>query len=288
MTPSLLRLIRLGALALCLFGMSGAAASAAYDCDRLLTRPGGAKFELLFGSKLGSDDEIAALCLKRVPVIKEVHFRAKGTKDLTDVSSAMVRSAITPYAREPIVVIDIEQWKTKGTDDVVADSVTRFLSVLRAAQTQLPDTKFGFYSMVPSRDYYRAVGDKGPAAYSAWQSENDRLKNLAVAADALFPSVYTFFREPPSRWATYARANIAEASRLAPGKPIYPFIWNRYHGSNKEEGKEPLEADFFEAQLKTLFETPEANGVVIWLISKEPWDSSANWVAGLQRFLDSR
>ena len=288
MTMFFLRLVRLSVLVPLALVISNAAATAGYDCDRLLTRSDGAKFELLFGSKAGSDEEVAALCLKRVPVIKEVHFREKGTKELTEVSPQRISSAITPYAHEPLVVIDIERWKTKGADDAVAESVSRFLSVLRAAQAQLPGTKFGFYSMVPARDYYRAIGDRGPAAFTTWQRENDRLKSLAVATDVLFPSVYTFFREDPSRWAIYARANIAEARRLAPGKPIYPFIWNRYHGSNKSEGKEPLEAEFFEAQLRLLYETQDASGVVIWLFGKEPWDSSANWVVGLQRFLDSR
>jgi hypothetical protein len=74
-----------------------------------------------------------------------------------------------------------------------------------------------------------------------------------------------------------------EARRLAPNKPIYPFIWNRYHKSN-----DPIEVEFLEAQFESLFQTKDASGVVVWLLYKEGWDDSSNWVVALKRFLDRR
>jgi hypothetical protein len=260
------------------------AEAGAYDCDELLRRADGKVFELFLGAKQGSDSDLAEVCLKRLPVVKRVRFREPGAaKELVTVSEATARSAVSAEAGEPLVVINIEEWKTKGPDALVAENVKKLTDVLKAAQAELPDTKIGIYSMVPSRDYFRAVGDRGPEAFTQWQSENTRLTPLAQQADALFPSVYTFKKESPDRWTRYAHANVLEAKRLAPQKPIYPFIWNRYHKS-----KEPIEAAFLQAQFDALFQMEEATGAVVWLGSKEPWDTSSTWIVALKGFLDER
>jgi hypothetical protein len=262
---------------------TNAEAGAAYDCDKILRRADGTVFELFLGAKQGGDSDLEALCMKRLPVLKRVHFRTSESKFLGTVSDDTVRAVVGGQEGQPLVVINIEEWKTKGEDPVVAESVSKFVGVLKAAQSELPDTKFGIYSMVPIRDYFRAIGDRGPDAFTKWQSENDKLAAVATQANVLFPSVYTFHHEATDRWAKYAHANVLEARRLAPNKPIYPFIWNRYHKS-----KEAIDAAFMQGQFESLFAMQEASGAVMWLASKEEWDESATWVVGLRQFLDAR
>lgn len=274
------------AIAAALTGCAAGTNAQAYDCDTALTRADGSRFELYLGAKIGDEDALAALCLKRLPVLKEVRFRPPGAKELGPVPDDVVRSVLVDESNEPVIVLNIEAWDTTGSDVEVEQNVTKLRRVLATAKQSAPASKIGYYAMVPARDYYRAVGDKGEGAYLNWQRENDRLLPLANDADVLFPSIYTFRQEDVGRWTKYAYANIAEARRLGPGKPIYPFLWNRYHG--KANGERPVEPAFFQAQIAAMFNSADAGGAVIWLLSKEPWDESANWHIALRQFLDSR
>lgn len=270
-------------LALFLLSWPVSTAAAAYDCDRILRRDDGAKFELLFAVDTGTDEELRSLCLRRVPLLKEYRFRDRGIKQLTAVRDTKAREVGRSVAGEEIVVVDIETWPTRGDDRTVADSQKRLGAVIRAIKAEAPDSEVGLYSMVPVRDYYRAVLDPSEDRYKEWQAENDRLRPLAEAVDALFPSVYTFFDEAPARWRRYAHANISEARRLAPNKLVYPFIWDRYHKT-----EEPIQMEFLHAQFSMLFDEPAANGAVIWLKGHEPWDTQSTWYQALKEFLDDR
>jgi hypothetical protein len=260
----------------------------AYDCEAILRRPDGQALTLYFGAKPGTEEELQALCLKRLPVVKEFKFREKGEKSLGDVSDERARSAVRDLSGQPLIVLDIESWKTSGSESVVSESVRKLKRVLSLAKQELPGTSVGFYSMVPLRDYYRALTQPDGSEFKRWQSENDRLRALSDAVDALFPSVYTFKREAPEDWGRYALANVAEARRLAPTKPILPFIWPRYHGSSENVGKQPIEPEFLAAQFHILLQSPETSGFVIWLHSKDGWDENANWHVALRAFLDER
>jgi hypothetical protein len=62
---------------------------------------------------------------------------------------------------------------------------------------------------------------------------NDHLRGLVSSLDVSLPSLYTFYDYQPG-WVTYAIANIMEARRMNPGKPVFAFLWPQYHDSNKE------------------------------------------------------
>jgi len=74
------------------------------------------------------------------------------------------------------------------------------------------DAQVGFYSDLPVRDYWRAIGNRDGAKYKSWQQENDTLSDLAEHVDVVFPSLYTFY-EDTAGWVRYAQANLAEARR---------------------------------------------------------------------------
>lgn len=162
-----------------------------------------------------------------------------------------------------ITVIDIEHWPIEDPTFAQA-AVDNHVTVLDWFRKSAPeDQVVGYYSMLPIRDYWRAIKGKDHWKYQAWQEENDRLGPLADAVDIVFPSIYTFY-EDQDGWLTYAKAQIDESRRLAPDKPVYAFLWPEYHPSNDERAGEPLEAGYWRVQLDFLRQ--HADGVIIWTI----------------------
>lgn len=162
-----------------------------------------------------------------------------------------------------ITVLDIEHWPVEDQTFAQA-AVDNYITVLDwFRKSAPPDQQVGYYSMLPIRDYWRALRGKDHPKYHDWQEENDRLVELAGAVDIIFPSIYTFY-EDQEGWLTYAKAQIEESRRIAPDKKVYAFLWPEYHPSNDSRAGEPIEADYWRVQLDFLREN--ADGVVIWTI----------------------
>jgi hypothetical protein len=184
------------------------------------------------------------------------------------------------------VVLDIERWPLKGDSLAVQSTVAKFLSVLSWVKDEAPGVPFGVYGTVPVPDYWRAIRPSVSTEFQSWQQDNDRLEGISRRVDALFPSLYTFYPDREG-WVTYAIAQITEAKRNAAGKPVYAFLWPQYHESNRLLGSRPLEPDYWELQLNTVFQ--HADGVVIWGgwggHGPEPWNEEAPWWQVTRRFL---
>lgn len=199
--------------------------------------------------------------------------------------TAMIRLYyITP--RRPtsaLTVIDLEHWPNKGEDSLVAQSVEKYLTLFEWIKEDVGhETRVGYYGIPPLRDYWRAT--KGPTAqaYEQWQAENDKFTRLADAVEVLTPSLYTFYNDSAG-WDLYATTNVNEARRLAPGKPVYPFVWPHFHEGGNQKGY--LSKELWLAQLKTLERI--ADGVVIWAGNLETWDKDAGWWEATREFLAS-
>lgn len=184
------------------------------------------------------------------------------------------------------LVIDIERWPLKGSAADVQSTVSRFSSVLSWVRNEIPGARIGLYGTVPLPDYFRAIRDPRSPEYRSWQRDNDRLEAIVSQVDALFPSIYTFYPDRQG-WVTYAIAQISEARRKANGKPVYAFLWPQYHESNLLLSHRPLDPDYWELQLKTVYD--HADGVVIWGgwgdKGPESWDEAAPWWQATKRFL---
>jgi Hyaluronidase len=185
-----------------------------------------------------------------------------------------------------LLVIDIERWPLKGSAADVQSTVSRFSSVLSWVRNEIPGARIGLYGTVPLPDYFRAIRDPRSPEYRSWQRDNDRLEAIVSQVDALFPSIYTFYPDRQG-WVTYANAQISEARRKANGKPVYAFLWPQYHESNLLLSHRPLDPDYWELQLKTVYD--HADGVVIWGgwgdKGPESWDEAAPWWQATKRFL---
>jgi len=189
-----------------------------------------------------------------------------------------------------MLVIDIENWPVTGDPATVANSVTRFVATLKAFHDVAPGVKYGFYGIIPQRDYWRASSGPSSPKYRSWQLQNNALQPIANASDAIFPSLYTFYADKAG-WQNYATANLAEARRVAKGKPIYCFLWPQFHNSAQQPFAF-LPADYWALELNTC--RKHADGIVIWggytmrpdgRFHALPWDDTAPWWRATVKFL---
>ena len=178
-----------------------------------------------------------------------------------------------------MVILDIEHWSLQGDAASVRENLLKYMTVLRWFRAAEPHVEVGYYGTVPIRDYWRAIKDSKQHERAAWSAENDRLRPLAMAVDALFPSLYTFY-EDREGWRKYAIEQIAEARRYGGGKPVYVFLWPQFHDSNRWLRGTYLSADFWRFELDTV--RLYADGIVIWGgwgENNRPanWDEEAPW-----------
>jgi hypothetical protein len=185
------------------------------------------------------------------------------------------------------VVIDIEHWPVQGDAAVVADSVSKYRTVVEWFRAGAPDLPVGLYGVPPIRAYWRAIKGSQAPEYQSWQAENYRLHDLSRAVPVLFPSLYTFY-DNQTQWVRYAIENIAEARRANPGVPVYVFLWPQYHNSNATLGYQYLSQDYWQLELETA--RRHADGLVIWVGSGadgrlQTWDESAPWWQATKQFM---
>lgn len=159
-------------------------------------------------------------------------------------------------------VIDIEHWKVgrwSAPDEEITANIKKLVQVIEWMREAAPSLKYSVYSIPPMRDYWTPVRNH-PASMAGWRQVNQFLKPIADAADFITPSLYTFYEDVPG-WVKYASANIEEAQQF--GKPVYPFLWCRYHASNRQRKNQFIEGDYWRTQLKTVRDRG-VNGVILW------------------------
>src|SRR4051812_33187005 len=121
------------------------------------------------------------------------------------------------------------------------NEIPEFVRAIQYAKTIRPNAKFGFYSLPITQLYDRN---------QAWRDHEASLAPIYQASDCLFPSVYKFYPDnQPLFGATedhaYVRESVKLALQLANGKPVYPYVWPRYHNSNQQLGYKLIpEAEF--------------------------------------------
>ena len=233
--------------------------------------------------------DMGGLCIEKIYVSYAWNYFPRGTKygDLKMPSKNDIDTAISTARREnTVTVIDIEHWPLKNSSfTTVKQSVTNYLTVLEAMTTALPDITIGYYGVVPITDFKRARLAKDTWQYQEWVAENNRVQRVADLVGATFPSLYTI--DPKQdRWRARARAQIAEARRLSPGKPVYPFIWPNYH---EQGGKYPVgtevEAGYWRMQLEYLRQ--HANGIVLWGGNRQTFNDHMAWWRETVAFINS-
>lgn len=174
------------------------------------------------------------------------------------------------------VFLDIENWPTDGAE--LASSVQKYLLTIQSFEKFAPTLKFGYYGVSPVRDYWDAISSPDSSQYKSWQARNDAVEPIAAQANILFPSIYTFYSDQDG-WKQYAIAQIKEARRIGPGKPVYVFLWPQYENSTENY----LPPGFWRMELETAYQY--ADGAVIWGGNQQTWDNTAPWWQETQAFL---
>src|ERR1700730_15129897 len=221
------------------------------------------------------------------PVIVYDAFRWWGPNDPHDQlpkSQGLEKWILKEKALRQMLIVDLETWPQEGDRTEVNATVARLSALTTRIRTDGFTQPIGIYGLPPINDYWRAIQPSNSQQFMAWQAANDVLAPLVDSVDALFPSVYTFY-DDQNRWETYARANVAEARRLAKGKPVYAFIWMQYHDSNPTLGGQLIPQDYWQRQLRVLSQI--ADGVVIWGGYKLNWDEEAGWWLATKDFLQT-
>jgi hypothetical protein len=222
--------------------------------------------------------------MKPITVFYQASMWPRNSGDPQSVPNADVVKALALQASQStgIAVVDIEQWQLTGDSATIEQSVDKYQETLQMFQQAAPSLQLGYYSIAPIRDYWSPIdGSKSPK-YLAWQQQNNAVAPIGRQASALFPSAYTFYTDQAG-WQKYAIAQVAEARRIAPGKPVYLFLWPQYDDGKGAQGGDYLPDAYWQMELETA--KKYADGVVIWGGWTQTWDSNASWWLETQRFM---
>jgi Hyaluronidase len=275
---------RLGIFALALATLAGCAQPSRAPVTPPPSTAPQAKFVVFDGTLYQGKPSSQQLGMKPITVLYQASMWPSKSGDPQSVPNADVVRALALKASQSggIAVVDIEQWQVTGDPATVAQSIDKYQQTLQIFQQAAPSLQVGYYSVAPIRDYWSPIDGTQSSNYLAWQQQNDTVAPVAQQANALFPSAYTFYTDQAG-WQTYAIAQIAEARRIAPDKPVYLFLWPQYDNGKGAQGGDYLSDDYWKMELETA--RKYADGVVIWGGWSQTWDSNASWWLETQQFM---
>jgi hypothetical protein len=177
---------------------------------------------------------------------------------------AAYEALVRRTARNPgPVVLDFETLYLRGSSATAHRRFRKLRTLLAWAHAAVPGRTVG---------YYGVLGNTEPRYF-------DLERQLATGENALFPSLYTFSTSR-TVWIRRFHAVMAEAAAIAPGKPVYAYLWPQYHGGTKWAGRY-LAPGYWRYQLDAA--THLCAGVVIWGPSDA--DPEQGWVRATASFL---
>lgn len=165
------------------------------------------------------------------------------------------------------LVLDFETlYLRRATPAVAARRLQKLRTLLDWAHDAVPGRVVG---------YYGVLGNTAPAYLGLERS-------LAAGEDALFPSLYTF-GDDLAAWRDELRRIMVEAAAVAPGKPVYAYLWPQYHGGTARAGRY-LTPAHWDYELRTAARL--CSGAVLW--GPERTDPDRAWVGVTANFLRTR
>jgi hypothetical protein len=144
-------------------------------------------------------------------------------------------------------------------------TVEQYVLAIQAAKALRPNAKFGFYGLPIGRYYDRN---------QEWIDNALALQPIFDASDCLFPSIYDLYKsnESPQHDPQIDLEVTTDctklALRVANGKPVFPYIYHRYHDSNATWGfiliADDEMADNAKAAFDAVWEGDKADGMIWW------------------------
>jgi hypothetical protein len=185
------------------------------------------------------------------------------------------------------VMLDVEQYSVDVRLDlshINPDTSTVDANMLKLEQIigwfkdEAPTLKVGFYDVAPVEAGLPPSG-QGPTndtEQAIWEMANSYLIPFVTHVDALYPSLYTSTTDP-AKWVAGAQRYISEAKRIAPGKPVRPFIWPQYHDVMRRPlAGTYIDYDYWMLQLTTIRDAG-ASGIIFWGGYQTRWDDTQDW-----------
>lgn len=165
-----------------------------------------------------------------------------------------LRSLIRPDPSDP------------GERDVHIDG---FLQVLNEVRNHCPDALVGYYGL-PSREYW--------AQTDAWRETMRYLAPIFEASSGVFPSCYDLYGTMPGRDEERLSEIARFAVELAQGRPVFPFVWDRYHNSTATWGYKTIPTsewtDLLVAILSAEHDGRHPAGLVAWGADPYYWGAA--------------
>ncbi|MBG0799953.1 hypothetical protein IYW40_00175 [Methylocystis sp. H4A] len=181
----------------------------------------------------------------------------------------IVRRNIDIADKNRIFIHDIELGYEEDATKAWADPVTRAMSntgsfdefqqayysewaswfalPLKWAKEQRPDAKVGIYGPQAFRRDYWGIAGKTAKQIDGSHSSDERIwQYIDNYVDFYISSIYIFYNKPDSVY--YMAANVEENYLRSRGnRPVYPYVWLRYHGSSLLEGSREVDPYLVEA-----------------------------------------
>ena len=161
-----------------------------------------------------------------------------------------INRAVPDKNRKGIVYINLEMPfpDMQGKDNRLAMKAMDYcLAVLKYAKKARPNIKWGFYA-IP----FTSVWDANQEFFNA----QNKFAPLLKECDIFFPSLYTFYSDPAVLLVNgnYLNYNLDGVIRLGMKykKPVYIFMWHRYHNSNQKESMKEIPDNIWKDQIETV------------------------------------
>lgn len=210
--------------------------------------------------------------LKEVKYINDAQFLSKVKYEFDpELLKAEVERAVPNKIDSAIVYIDLEGEYLDDiinkniNDDGFKKSLKLYIDVLKFVKELRPNAKWGYYYL-PFSTYWERNSD--------FYEKHFKIKELIDKCDILFPSLYSFYEEKTNDWKKenkeYLKFNVENFIKIRKyyNKPIYVFVWHRYHNSNPNVGMRLVPKNIFQKQIKIIinstFEHQKIDGIVWW------------------------
>ncbi|GGU47689.1 hypothetical protein GCM10010211_09620 [Streptomyces albospinus] len=167
-----------------------------------LTRYGAAKADIIYEGRVAA--------LSGQPVRSP---DGRPTTELRLPPKAAYQNLVRQHMANPgPLVLDYETLYLTGTPEVAERHYRKLSTLLTWTREVAPHKRIGFWDLLgnTSRRYY------------PWG------RALAAHEDVFLPSLYTDSKDSEARWQHRLDQARAEAKQLAPGKPVYPFLWPQF------------------------------------------------------------
>lgn len=133
------------------------------------------------------------------------------------------------------------------------------------AKERYPNTPIGIYGPQPfRRDYWGVAGKDAQQIDGTHKTDAELWKHIDPAVDFAIASIYCFYDKPGSVY--YMGANVEEnvqRMRQYGKKPVYAYVWLRYHNSNAKLKNRELD-DYLVEAMAVLPYFCGARGIVVW------------------------